>query len=201
MEAQEFETTLKLSGKTAYLLGLDYQVRDEIPWQEAVTHVLLGKMSPFLVHPTRRVRSAGGEIDMAWPLIVRLNYWVKVPVERPVDLHTRANRYEILKRDGHTCAYCGDPANTVDHVIPESRCRREKLPHNGWTWGNLVAACKPCNGMKQDRTPEQAGMKLRWHPHTGASKFAHVQDEIWRILENGGGFIPEANSVEGILVK
>lgn len=33
----------------------------------------------------------------------------------------RWSRRGVLKRDGHICAYCGGPANTVDHVVPLSR--------------------------------------------------------------------------------
>jgi len=32
----------------------------------------------------------------------------------------REFRKMVLNRDGHTCAYCGEPANTVDHVNPIS---------------------------------------------------------------------------------
>jgi 5-methylcytosine-specific restriction endonuclease McrA len=50
----------------------------------------------------------------------------------------------VLRRDHHTCHYCGGPATTVDHVIPKSK---------GGTnaWNNLVAACRRCNGSKQDK--------------------------------------------------
>lgn len=181
--------------KTVYVLGLDYDVKNEIPWDEAVTHILQGKMTPFKVDEARRIRSAGGTVDMPWPLIVRLNYWVKVPRPREIDLNSRANRSEILRRDGHTCAFCGDRATTVDHIIPKSR-------GGGWTWGNLVAACFDCNQEKADRTPEEAGMKLLWLPHTNRNRFSGVQQEVWRILEGEtGGFIEEAILFEGLLAE
>ncbi|MFT4217291.1 MAG: HNH endonuclease [Micropruina sp.] len=63
----------------------------------------------------------------------------------------------VLRRDGHACAYCGRPASTRDHVIPRSR-------GGPTSWLNLVAACAECNGVKRDRTPEQAGMRLRTQP-------------------------------------
>lgn len=192
---------LHLDGRSVYVLGVDYLVKDEIPWQEAVTHVLTGKMTPFLVHPTKRIRSAGGTVDMAWPLIVKLNYWVKVTPRPKVDLNTRATRYDILKRDGHTCCYCGEFATTVDHIIPESVCKRRGLPHNGWTWGNLVAACLEHNGEKADRTPQEAGMKMLWDPHTGGDRYDSIQREVWRILESGGGYVTDSVQFEGILSK
>lgn len=170
-----------------YVLGVNYLVVDTIHWTVAVTRILEGRMSPFKVHPTERIRSAGGTVDMARPLIVRLNYWAPQGPRKVIDLESRASREEILRRDGRTCAYCGAKANTVDHVIPESRCKKEKAPHNGWTWGNLVSACFECNQFKADRTPEEAGMKLLWSPHTNSDRYAGVQEEVWRILNDPNG--------------
>ena len=45
-----------------------------------------------------------------------------------------------------------------DHVIPRSRGGKT-------VWENIVASCIPCNSMKANRTPEQAGMKLRKQPY------------------------------------
>lgn len=162
---------------TVFVLGLDYDVKGEISWTTAVVGIIEGIYTPFKVHSSKRVRSAGGQIDMAHPIIVRLNYWVEIPHRRPIDLNTRASRLDILKRDGWTCAYCGEYANTVDHIQPESR-------GGGWLWGNLVAACQPCNGYKDARTPEEAGMKLLWNPKASSSEYAGVQAEVWRILED-----------------
>ena len=63
----------------------------------------------------------------------------------------------LLRRDRHTCAYCGRRGDTVDHVLPRSQGGRT-------TWLNCVAACVKCNSRKRDRTPTQAGMRLRWEP-------------------------------------
>lgn len=51
-------------------------------------------------------------------------------------------RFEVLKRDGFTCRYCGMSAPHVelhvDHVHPRSRGGRDEIE-------NLVAACRSCN--------------------------------------------------------
>jgi hypothetical protein len=51
-------------------------------------------------------------------------------------------RFEVLRRDDHTCQYCGDKAPDVtlhvDHVVPVSLGGSDKPD-------NLVAACKDCN--------------------------------------------------------
>lgn len=64
-----------------------------------------------------------------------------------------ATRIRILIRDGWSCRYCRSFADTVDHVIPRAK-------GSGHHDGNLVAACRRCNGIKQDRTPEEAGLVL-----------------------------------------
>ncbi|GAA4902290.1 HNH endonuclease [Tessaracoccus lubricantis] len=164
--------------RTAFVVGLDYDVKGEVEWTSAVIGILEDTYSPFKVHPTKRVRSAGGTVDMSWPIIVRLNYWIDIPWRKKPELHQRATRLEILRRDGWTCAYCGGPALTVDHVQPVSR-------GGGWTWGNLVAACARCNGAKGNRTPDEAQMRLLWDPSASMLEYSGVQAEVWRILESG----------------
>jgi 5-methylcytosine-specific restriction endonuclease McrA len=85
----------------------------------------------------------------------------------------------VLKRDHYTCIYCGVKAGekrngpkplqvrrtlhpnqfTVDHLLPKSRGGMN-------TWVNTACACPDCNGRKNDRTPHEAGMSLRWEPKT-----------------------------------
>ncbi|QIW21302.1 phage replisome organizer N-terminal domain-containing protein [Bacillus thuringiensis] len=53
----------------------------------------------------------------------------------------------LLGDDMGTCAYCGNAANTLDHLIPKS--------HGGLdTQENCVACCKRCNEMKTNRPLE-----------------------------------------------
>lgn len=68
------------------------------------------------------------------------------------------SRGGVLRRDQHTCGYCGSLEGfTVDHIIPVARGGKN-------TWVNTVAACDPCNQRKGDRTPEEAGMRLQHQP-------------------------------------
>lgn len=59
----------------------------------------------------------------------------------------RRLRSQILKRDGHTCFYCGGEATTVDHIVPRSKL----IDQNADTPDNLVAACAKCNYAKGGR--------------------------------------------------
>ncbi|MBX6722265.1 MAG: HNH endonuclease [Dactylosporangium sp.] len=67
------------------------------------------------------------------------------------------SRRGVLVRDRHRCAYCLGKASTVDHIVPRSRGGAN-------TWLNTVAACGRCNQRKGDRTPAEAGMRLRFEP-------------------------------------
>lgn len=53
-------------------------------------------------------------------------------------------RSQILTAWGHRCAYCGEPAGTLDHVTPKSRGGPTEPE-------NLVACCAPCNLAKGSR--------------------------------------------------
>jgi 5-methylcytosine-specific restriction endonuclease McrA len=59
----------------------------------------------------------------------------------------RAMRLRILARDGHTCAYCGQAATTVDHILPV-----RKNPDQAMNPENLVSACTKCNSAKGSRS-------------------------------------------------
>lgn len=53
-------------------------------------------------------------------------------------------RRRVMSRDHHQCVYCGEPARTLDHVIPHSEGGGDHIL-------NLVAACEGCNNLKGDR--------------------------------------------------
>ena len=103
---------------------------------------------------TKTVHSASDEFP--WPSVIRLNTYIHLPYKKI--LLTRKN---ILKRDGHKCAYCGrgDVTLTIDHIIPKSKGGED-------TWENLVAACNKCNNVKGNNTPSEAGMPLKINPYT-----------------------------------
>lgn len=77
----------------------------------------------------------------------------------PKKLKTKSLSESVLERDDYVCVYCGDYADTIDHIVPKSK--------GGLTISkNCVAACKKCNGKKADRTPEEAGMPFLYQPKT-----------------------------------
>lgn len=57
----------------------------------------------------------------------------------------RNYRKAALKRDHHTCLWCGRHATTVDHIIPSSKGGSD-LPQN------LIASCSECNTKRGNRS-------------------------------------------------
>lgn len=82
-------------------------------------------------------------------------------------------RYEILRRDGHKCRYCGakaaDTPLTIDHVVPSALGGSDEP-------SNLVAACGPCNAGKSSSSTDAELVEdvsrdaLRW---AAAMELAH----------------------------
>lgn len=119
------------------------------------------------------------------PSVLCLKYYVNVP-HRTITW----SRRKVLKRDDYTCIFCGVSSGevrngkvlnhgdfTVDHLIPVSQ-------GGGNTWGNTACACYRCNHRKRDRTPNQAGMKLRWEPKRPRTNYYIITGEIpteWKI--------------------
>lgn len=60
----------------------------------------------------------------------------------------RLSRSASIMNLGVKCHFCGDPAETRDHLLPKSK-------GGTLTPGNWVYACALCNGMKADRTYDE----------------------------------------------
>jgi 5-methylcytosine-specific restriction endonuclease McrA len=103
------------------------------------------------------------------PEVLTLNRYDRVPVAAVA--FTRRN---IFKRDRFTCQYCGmQPGTeelTIDHILPRSQ-------GGASTWVNCVLACVSCNKRKADRTPQQAGMRLRKIPRRPSWKPLYAFEE------------------------
>ncbi len=83
------------------------------------------------------------------------------------------NRREILRRDRHSCQYCGTNKDlTLDRVIPRSRGDRH-------TWDNVVSACSKCNS-RNNRSPREAGMQLRTKPKAPVHPTISFAEQFWK---------------------
>jgi 5-methylcytosine-specific restriction endonuclease McrA len=130
----------------ALVLNMTYEPLCVVSTRRALTLVMDHKAEALEVSG-RTFRSQLRSFDE--PTVIRLAHYVRVPYQRKIALNRRA----IFLRDGGRCQYCGTEAENIDHVIPKSRGG----PHE---WENVVAACKRCNSRKEDRLPEEAGLKL-----------------------------------------
>jgi len=115
----------------------------------------------------------------------------------------RFSREAVFERDDYMCQYCTPTcANynrrlsrsqlSLDHVMPASRGGKD-------CWENLVVACHKANVKKGNRTPEEAGMRLRrepkkpqWTPQI-SGRLPREQHDLWsRFLDPAQWSLPEA---------
>ena len=165
------------------VLNADLSVLAFVDWQRAVTMLVsvddtgVPLAQIYEADPKRSVHSPS--VTVPFPRVIQLSRYLYVPyMDRRalLDDGGLATKRGVLDRDKRTCVYCGRAgATTVDHVLPQSRGGRN-------TWENLAACCKACNHRKADRTPEEAGMPLKWHPWR-PDKTGYTQRQVWAGLE------------------
>jgi 5-methylcytosine-specific restriction endonuclease McrA len=170
------------------LLNMGYEPLNIISWRRALSLILRDRVDPACAEGMT-VQSASTILHI--PNVIRLRRYVHVPVPGK-----RWSRRAVLRRDRYTCIYCGTrPGDrrsgpvtprrdiTIDHILPV--CRGGKS-----TWDNTACACRSCNQYKGSRTPEEAGLRLLWHPEAPRITFWELSGEIptaWEIyLETGG---------------
>jgi 5-methylcytosine-specific restriction endonuclease McrA len=84
------------------------------------------------------------------------------------------NRREVLKRDNHSCQYCGATKGlTLDHVIPRSKGGQH-------TWDNVVTACGRCNGQKGNRFLHETDMVLKAKLKAPAHPAIAFAEQFWK---------------------
>jgi 5-methylcytosine-specific restriction endonuclease McrA len=137
--------------KTVEVFNADYRAFGVVSWMDAV-RMLLREVVYVVERYSPAVHIHSPSITLELPVSVALWEYAHVPYRPPLP-----TREAILRRDGHTCCYCGGRANTIDHVLPRSR-------GGGDTWINLVSSCENCNGCKGNRLPQEAKMSLIREP-------------------------------------
>jgi len=159
--------------RNVLVLNQNYEPLSVCTVKRAVVLIYLGKAEIIEKYDGNMVRSVSWSSPV--PSVVRLGFYIRVPQKRI--LLTRKN---IIKRDDHTCQYCGENHTqmTVDHVIP-------KIYGGQDSWENLVCACIRCNNIKGNRTPEQAGMRILKRPKrpnhiTFIQHFVGISDHRWK---------------------
>ena len=97
---------------------------------------------------------------------------------------SKRTRFEVLRRDEHTCQYCGQMAPDVtlhvDHVIPVALGGSDKPD-------NLVTACKDCNLGKASIAPDSPlvsaiGTRSAEYAIATANRRAHLSSDMSAML-------------------
>ena len=154
--------------QSALVLNATFEPLNIVSARRAVCLVLADKAE--VLHDDGTAVHAA-RLSVPTPLVIRLRYVVKVPHHRRTSLSRRA----VFARDDHRCQYCGDHADSIDHVLPRSRGGTHE-------WENVAAACRPCNLRKRDRTPEEASMRLARIPRP-PRQLAWVVVSVGRVPE------------------
>lgn len=111
------------------------------------------------------------------PSVIRLLNYVFLPFKK-----LNPTRENIFRRDEMKCIYCESNKDlTIDHVYPKWRGGAN-------TWENLATCCSKCNGKKGGRTPEEAGMKLRYAPFKPTTRY--FLKNMGKIQEQWTMYIP-----------
>jgi 5-methylcytosine-specific restriction endonuclease McrA len=141
--------------RSTLLLSQAYEPVAAISWQRAVTLLTLGKVEVIEEYENKELRARTWVIKM--PAVVRL-----VRAFRRKKKKVKFSRTNILARDQWKCQYCGTHLSTeevtYDHVVPRSRGGKT-------AWENIVSCCAECNAKKANKTPAEAGLKLRKKPY------------------------------------
>lgn len=133
------------------ILNASWEPMTVISRNRAVVLVLLGK-AEVIEESDDKIRSE--KVNLPVPTVIKLKNFIRVPYRKRAPLTRRS----CLARDDAECCYCTKrKATTIDHVHPRSRGGRHE-------WMNVVSSCSKCNATKADRTPDEAGMTMRYQP-------------------------------------
>jgi 5-methylcytosine-specific restriction endonuclease McrA len=132
------------------VLDQGYQPINTVPWTKAMAYIAKDKVDVLEEY------EQAVHFNVGMPAVVRLTHKIATHKKR-----SKFSRQNVLARDKFKCQYCGARGRgtvlTFDHVVPRSKGGKTE-------WSNIVMACEGCNAKKSDRTPVQAGMKLRSRP-------------------------------------
>ena len=114
-------------------------------------------------------------LSLPLPSVIKLKEYARIHRKEIV-----LSRKNILKRDNHTCQYCGKKSvpMTIDHIISRNK-------GGGDSWDDLVAACVPCNTKKGNHSLRQIQIDLSKIPRKPTmilhlQKFVKQFQSSWR---------------------
>lgn len=161
--------------QSVLILNATYQPLSIVSAFRAVTLVMKEKATPLDLS-TKVIRSEKTEIVVPYVILLKEAKRVNYNRNKPVSFSRRG----VLVRDDYTCVYCGDIAQTIDHVVPQAAGGLS-------TFDNCVAACFSCNSKKGDKSLKQMGWTLNNHlmkvPSRSATMLAKASKETAPVWE------------------
>ncbi len=164
-------TATEVLGQTVAVFSKNYLPMNQINIKRAIILLVTGKAEPLdLGTDSKTIPVHSPTMVLLVPQQIRL----KINHKEKVWCIPTVNRREVLRRDKHTCQYCGSLKQlTLDHVIPTSKGGTH-------TWDNVVTACETCNNRKGDRIAQQADMTLRIKPKAPVHPIVAFAEQFWR---------------------
>jgi hypothetical protein len=140
--------------------------------EEAITMVIAKKA--IIVEETEKIFRSPSGFSVVVPKAIALVKYVFARWKYRTTGVVPFSKIGVFRRDNWTCAYCSAKLDkgtaTADHIMP-------KWKGNAASWLNSITACRPCNSKKGGRSPQEAGMKLKFLPYepsfADAWKFTH----------------------------
>ena len=142
--------------ENARVLVLDngYQPLGIVSWERAITLFyqekveILQEYSDLFIHSAKQTFKVPSVIKFISKVIKKMR-------------KVKFSRENVYLRDKGKCQYCMMEISrqdfTIDHIIPRAL-------KGATIWENTVTCCVECNRFKKNRTPLQAGMKLKTEP-------------------------------------
>ena len=136
-----------LLNSVVLVLNANYSPMTVCTAKRAISLYFLNKID-VLSNYNEKVHSPSTSLDL--PSIIKIKTYIKNN-----SMAVELSRKNVLVRDNYICQYCKKQSKslTVDHVVPKFKGGQD-------SWENLVAACKNCNQIKGEHTPEEARMPL-----------------------------------------
>ncbi len=136
------------------ILNGDYTYLNVVNWKRAI-NLMVKKKAEVLKFSDKVVRNGEGKVVTRIPIVMRLMKIIRMIYKNKVPFSKR----NIFVRDRYACAYCGTNKDlTIDHIMPVSRGGKTNFD-------NCIAACRPCNNKKGNRTPSEARMFTSHQPY------------------------------------
>ena len=163
------------------VLNASYEPLHIVDYRRAVSLLVGNKVE--IVEPGNGKVIASATQRITVPSVIKLRRYVNVPQRGAV-----WSRHAVLVRDNFTCVFCGEKmtsaAATIDHVVPQWRCKAMGNPANTWT--NTVAACRKCQSRKGGNDMHEVGMRFHdssYEPRRPRTRYLVITSNLapeWR---------------------